>query len=210
MKHLRIAAMVMAMCCVGWDVSAQDEDGSYRKGPVIGLAAGGSVMCDGCGHHSGLAFDWHIGWTVSRRVALLLDRVLITTGDYHYDLGENFTVDAVAVQYWPTDRVWVRAGIGLATYRMKYLGVRGASRTFDNKGLGATATAGVEFVRTRGRGVAIDAQVSFQTSSHAPDAGYGHVRFNRLAGQLGFNWYRRHQPHTGNDTGRRPTDSGQD
>ncbi len=211
MKHLLTLAMLTSTCCVAWSVSAQDRDGSYRKGPLIGFALGGSVKCDGCDAQSGPAFDWHVGWTVSRRVALMLDRVMLGISDYrlyYFDLYESFTVDTVAAQYWLTDRVWVRGGAGLATYRMTYHDVRGASRTFDNRGFGATATAGYELVRTRKRGFAMDLQVSFQTSSHAPDAGYGHVRFNRLAVQIGFSWYHRHHPHAESDAGQRPTNSG--
>jgi len=212
MKHLATLAIVTSVCGVAWSVSAQDKDGSYRKGPLIGFAVGAAEKCGGCDAQSGPAFDWHVGWAVSRRVALLLDRVLIVTSDdriYYYEFTENFTIDTVAAQYWLTDRVWLRGGAGLATYRMTYHDVRGASRTVDNGGFGATATAGVELVRTRRKGFAMDLQLSFQTSSHAPAAGHADVRFNRLAGQFGFNWYHRHHPHADSDAGQRPTDGGQ-
>jgi hypothetical protein len=210
MRFLLAVAAVTATFCAAGNASAQEKDSGDRKGALIGFATGvGWSGCNSCGTKTGLAYDWHIGWAVSKRVALLLDRVLIGTSDYRlyrYDLTENFSVDAIAVQYWPTDQFWVRGGAGLATYHARYAYVL-TSRILDNRGFGATATAGAELVRTRGRVFAMDLQVSFHTSSHVPEVGQRHVRFNRLAGQLGFNWYHRHRPQPESDTGQSPSDN---
>lgn len=218
MKHLATLAIAMSVYSVAWNVSAQDKDSDYRKGPLIGFALGvGSVNCNGCDARNGPALDWHVGWLVSKRLALMLNRTLVWDSHAVYatpsrqrdDIDESLTVYMVAAQYWLTDRVWVKGGIGMANSWTTpcFSASCGTTHTYSDTSLGLAAVAGGEIMRTRKKGLAMDLQVSFQTSSHrVPET--ERMRFNTFLGQIGFNWYHRHHPHTESDAGQRPTDGG--
>ena len=187
MKTLLTVAVVTLAVGIASQAAAQTSGGAVeREGFLFGVAiGGGSISCKDCdGSSSGPTVDLHIGTMVGEKLAVVLDGSGIGVSeedDYGDSLNETFTVETIALQYWVSDRVWVKGGIGVASMR---LSCDGCDSITDN-GLGMMGAVGVELYQ-KGK-FAIDVQGRFLTAKH--DLGGGEIRFNQVMGMVGFNWY---------------------
>jgi Outer membrane protein beta-barrel domain len=187
-RLLTIAAVVLALG-VASNAAAQRGGGAVeREGFLFGFAVGGgSISCKDCdGSSSGPTLDLHIGTMVGEKMAVMLDGSGIAVSEddsYGEKITETFTVDTIALQYWVTDRVWVKGGIGAAMLRWSGPNIE----TVSDTGLGLMAAAGVEVVQ-KGK-FTLDIQGRFLTAQHDPFDTGTKIRFNQIMGMVGFNWY---------------------
>lgn len=137
-----------------------------REGFLIGFSLGfGAVYpCDTCADFGG---DFHVGAMASRRLAILAELSAVGGEDHN----DGLFLATIAAQYWPSERFWVKAGLGIG---------EPLEKEFDeanDRRWGGIAAAGYEVARM-GR-FAFDLEVRG-----------GFVRNRRsLALNLGFNWY---------------------
>jgi hypothetical protein len=176
-----LAIAVLAMSVV--PTSAQ---GVERSGFLIGFSlGGGSVMpdCDGCETKSGPALDIHVGGMLNEKLALMFDGTGITWSidDPSGDATGNSTVSAVAVQYWPAPKFWVKGGAGFGSVGCSDKDICGDTES----GLGLMVGAGVELIQ-KGK-FTLDLQGRLATYS-VDDEGES-ARINQFAITLGCNWY---------------------
>jgi hypothetical protein len=93
--------------------------GFYRSGLTFGGSLGvGAISSNGCGDYCGAAgmIEGHIGGMINPRLALMGD---IWGTAHHWDdgYGTGTTYQGIytlAAQYWVTDILWVKGGVGFA------------------------------------------------------------------------------------------------
>jgi hypothetical protein len=150
-----------------------------REGLVFGVALGvGGTSASNCGDICGPAgaFEAHIGGMVSPTVALEGD-VWVNGHDGAND-SSTHTLYTFAVQFWPADLFWLKAGIGGG-----HMGVSSDINGYsDEDGLGVLAAGGIEFLHFTT--FALDGQLRW---GHGFYSEGGDV--NVWALMIGANWY---------------------
>ena len=171
--------------------------GVYRSGLVYGFSLGlGSISFSGCGDVCGVAGmgEFHIGGMIGPRLALegdfwggvhaFSDSVL---GD-----GETFNgIYSLALQYWLTDIIWVKGGLGLGNVQISAsCDDFGDDCNFDDEtGFAFMLAAGIEIVQSYN--FALDLQLRYGNVVYktADDGSQGDGDTNMFAFMVGFNWY---------------------
>jgi hypothetical protein len=154
--------------------------GVYRDGLVIGAALGGGTIaasdCPACG--GGLAGEFHIGGMLNPRLAIEFDASTIwhPYGDSQ-TLTNSFFLGAL--QYWATDQLWLKGGIGLAEITLSD-NIDPSFGTSESA-FGVMGAGGFEIVQTPS--FALDLQLRIQ---HGTYSGGGATN---LALLVGLNWY---------------------
>lgn len=104
------------------DIQEYDK-GTDRDGFVIGLGAGlghmqcqSDIGCDGVTEAGGV--NLQLGLMASSRLALITD--LWAMGHTNNDLTLTQGIASVGPQFWVMDRLWLRAGVGIARSGWRY------------------------------------------------------------------------------------------
>jgi hypothetical protein len=161
--------------------------GVYRSGLVYGFSVGvGSIGSSNCGDACGAAglLEFHIGGMINPRTALLFE---VWGADHpwtgpegDYDETTNSFL-SVALQYWVTDLIWVKGGVGAATLRLTD---QTSGLETDLSGFGIWGAAGLELIQSYN--FALDLQLrignGFYSQTQGGDA-------QNYALMVGFNWY---------------------
>jgi hypothetical protein len=167
--------------------------GVYRSGIIFGVSGGvGAVASDNCGDACGVAgvLEAHLGGMISPRAALMFE---IWGADHPYSAGGNSfetinTFFTGAAQYWVTDIVWVKGGLGLAELRQTinddYNGVY-SSTVNDVTGFALFGAAGIEVLQSYN--FALDIQLRIGNGFYSQDSSSFSVQNYAL--MVGFNWY---------------------
>lgn len=167
-KTLR-AAGLLGLLLLAWRADAESVP---REGFVIGGGGGyGHFWTDG-GSNDGFALTLHAGFMLTERTALLLD----TSSVCDHAPGTTFchSIFGPAVQFWPTDRFWVKAGIGGSQNR-----IFGDFDESSDVGYGVLAAVGASVAR---RGTySLDLQARLTT------ARIESIRYNTFAIMVTFN-----------------------
>jgi opacity protein-like surface antigen len=165
--------------------------GVYRSGLIFGGSVGWanfsfSQCGDGCG--TALSGEFHIGGMVGPRLALEGD----FWGSNHWfsdsqASGVTFNgIYTLALQYWPTDIIWVKAGLGVG--HLTYDDDSGG--TDDETGFAFMLAAGVEVIQSYN--FALDLQIRYGNATYNSsnvDGGPGVGDTNMVAFLVGVNWY---------------------
>lgn len=137
----RLSCLSFGVLCLllGRDASAMD-----RRGYLFGFSLGGGTFSAdtraGSTGHRSFALDLHTGTGITRNVAILFDGwALGSLEEDDADEAPIVGVDTVAVQVWPTSRLWLKGGLGLG----EYLPPVGDTQY----GLGAMAAVGCELAQ---------------------------------------------------------------
>lgn len=165
--------------------------GVYRSGLVFGGGIGGggivasndpgSNSCQACG--GAIVGELHIGGMINPRMAVLFDVFGAlhpwsdAYGDSHSTTQSFWTA---ALQFWPTDILWVKGGIGLA--HIQVTDDSAAVVEGDETGLGIQGAVGVELVQSYNFALDLQGRIAHGFYSTGGDA-------NTLAVLIGFNWY---------------------
>ncbi len=194
-RHFVLAATLALVSGLGEDALAASPAGVQREGFLIGLSvgAGGIRYPSGATFNCtytyyptfrqectrtdmdystkpGFAVGFRIGSMVSKRVALMLDGTGMSTSADGEVLASG--VDTAAIQYWVTEKAWIKAGAGIGVM---------SDEGDTESGLGLMAAVGTE-LKQRGR-YAMDLSARFAT------VGLDSGRVSQFSLQLGFNWY---------------------
>jgi hypothetical protein len=158
--------------------------GVYRTGLFLGgsLGLGAITAADTCGDVCGFAggLELHLGFMVAPRLALVGDLWFNSHGIAYSSASTTHTLYVAALQYWATDKFWLKGGIGGANMNISddYNGF-----TYDDaNGWGIMAAGGYEFAQINN--VAFDAQLRFGHGFYSP---WGDV--NSWAVMIGVSWY---------------------
>jgi hypothetical protein len=118
--------------------AAEPESGPRRKGFLFGFRVGGgseTASCGGCDpHRGGIAASIHLGAGITERLALMFDFAAIMPVDV--DRDETHQVWSGLVHYRPTERLWIKGGLG-----------RGSLAPHDQSGPALVGAGGVEIGR---------------------------------------------------------------
>jgi hypothetical protein len=157
--------------------------GMYRSGLVFGAALGiGGISAQDCGDTcgAGFAFELHLGGMVTPVFALMGDVWVNTHSIPDSDGTLVHTIYTVAGQYWVTDKLWLKGGIGGGDIQ-----IASKSDNFaytDENGLAVMAAGGFELLQVDN--FALDAQLRLGHGfySQGGDA-------TNWAIMIGANWY---------------------
>jgi Outer membrane protein beta-barrel domain len=171
--------------------------GVYRSGLVYGFSLGvGSFSFSGCGDICGVAGmgEVHIGGMIAPRLALMGDfwGGVHAFSDSVLGDGETFNgIYTLALQYWLTDIIWVKGGLGLGNVQISAsCDDFGDSCNFDDEtGFAFMLAAGIEIVQSYN--FALDLQLRYGNVVYktASDGSQGDGDTNMFAFMVGFNWY---------------------
>jgi hypothetical protein len=157
--------------------------GFYRSGLTFGGSLGvGGISSNGCGSYCGAAgmIEGHIGGMLNPRLALMAD---IWGTAHHWDdgYGTGTTYQGIytlAAQYWVTDIVWVKGGVGFAQLNFGYDGANNP----DESGPGLLGAVGVEVVHSYNFALDLQFRIGHGFYDTGPDV-------NNIAFMIGVNWY---------------------
>jgi hypothetical protein len=204
-----LLSFVLVMTMVG-EASAQQRSGlvgGFSLGGGV-LALGGSstdpvvgIIQDDEGTVGAVAVDLHLGFMVRPRVAFLFEGAAagdqpktslaagqVTVGSRQVTFNSSTTslmsmVLAGAIQYWITERVWVRGGVGAGwLHRDLVIDAQQLSITLEKSAAPTTLVAAGADVWRRAN-FALDLEFHFTT--FAKDG----LRISAPTMQVGFQWY---------------------
>ncbi len=146
-----------------------------KEGFLVGFAAGfGSTFpCDEC---PSLAGSFTIGAMATSRAAVVADLGIVGGDDDDEHFGEpgSLLVGALAVQFWPHERFWLRAGVGVGN-------TFSTDDDEDHEGgkrqWAAVAAAGFELVQARVFAMDVQVRTAFVEDHRSVALG------------IGLNWY---------------------
>jgi hypothetical protein len=153
--------------------------GMYRDGLVLGFALGGGGIQGYCdiGYCGGaLAGELHIGGMMNPRTAIELDVWGNARGINGTDSDVSQTFWTGALQFWATDLLWLKAGLGASHVQVSDV----FGPYADNTALGLILGGGVEVVQAGN--MALDLQFR---------AGFGFYdrTLTNYAFMIGLSWY---------------------
>lgn len=154
----------------------------YRSGLVLGVGIGlGGLSTSDCGDFcgGGLGYDFHIGGMLTPQLALLFDISGIVHSVPDSDIDVYNTLYVAALQFFPTNQLWLRGGFGLAHYTQTDVFTGGYR---DDTGEGLLLAAGYEVYQSGP--FTIDLQFHFAETFY--DVAKNHSNYTFL---VGFNWY---------------------
>jgi hypothetical protein len=157
--------------------------GMYRQGLVLGVGVGvGGISASNCGDVCGIAgaLELHIGGMINPRLAIMGDFWFNGRTVPNTDVSVVHSLYTVAAQYWATDNVWIKGGIGGAN--MNLSSNIDAFTYGDESGFGVMAAGGIEFLQMGT--FALDGQLRL---GHGFYSQGGDV--NAWALMIGANWY---------------------
>jgi hypothetical protein len=196
MKHARAAFGILLaslLLAAGPALAVADDFHRHatRDGFLVGfsLGFGSTFPCDVC---PSLGGDIHIGAMAGRNVAVMADFNVV--GGDEGPLGEpgSLGVAAIAVQFWPVERFWLKGGVGVGnTFSFEEDGDWGddwdddwndepgpdGDVTTGKRRWAAIAAAGFELVQKGPFAMDLQVRGAFTDGNQSVQVG------------IGFNWY---------------------
>jgi len=164
--------------------------GVYRSGLIFGVSAGlGAISASNCGDECGVAglFEAHLGGMISPRAALMFE---VWGADHPWTDAAGDSRETIntfitgAAQYWLTDILWLKGGVGLAVIRSTVVDDLGNSAENSFSGFALFGAAGIEVLQTYNFALDIQLRIGngFYSQADGGDA-------QNYAVMVGFNWY---------------------
>jgi hypothetical protein len=165
--------------------------GVYRSGLVYGFSLGvGGLSLPDCGDVCGAVgmAEFHIGGMVGPRLAIMGDfwEGFRYFSDSNLGNGETYNgVYTLAAQYWLTDQLWVKGGVGFGRIQIDS---DDANEVVDDEtGFAFMLAAGIEIVQSYN--FAVDLQLRYGNIAYSSEANGGAGDTNTFGFMVGFNWY---------------------
>jgi hypothetical protein len=156
---------------------------AYRSGLTVGVGIGfGGDSAQGCGTDCGIggAFEFHIGGMLTPQLALLFDFTAFQYSIPNSNIDTYNTMYTAAVQFFPTNALWLKGGIGLARYSQ--------SDVFTGEGFGDDS--GKALLLALGYEVYQSGPFALDLQFRFADGFYNVVpNHSNAAFLVGFNWY---------------------
>jgi hypothetical protein len=154
----------------------------YRSGLTLGAGIGlGGTSADTCGDAcgAGFAYELHIGGMLTPQLALMFDISGVEHSIPNSSVDTFNTMYLAAVQFFPTNALWLKGGLGLAHYNETdtFTGAQG-----DDTGKAVMVAAGYEVYQTGP--FALDLQLRLGESFYSVAKDHSTIAF-----LVGFNWY---------------------
>jgi hypothetical protein len=153
--------------------------GMYRDGLVLGFALGGGGIEGNCaiGYCGGaVSGEFHIGGMLNPRMALLLDVWGNIRNVNGTDSSFSQSFWTAAMQFWPTDILWLKGGLGIS-----HVQVSDAFGPYqDDTALGLMLGAGVEVLQVGNMALDIQFRAGF---------GFYNPTLDNYAFLVGLSWY---------------------
>ena len=181
--------LIIALCLVG-GLQLQAQQGVDRKGLSFGASFGAGVLHFTSGY-SGDQTSGDIslpnlkaGWMFNQNLGAFLN----APGQLYSEGGKDRSFEGLipSVQYWPTNRLWVSAGFGMAMDFPAFYQVKKVKDEKWNLGKGALVSLGFEVLQRPNW--TIDIQSKALMSSFKLDEGGRKAGANFTLG-VGFNFY---------------------
>jgi hypothetical protein len=158
--------------------------GVYRSGLVFGGSIGaGATASSGCGVYCGGSgmIEGHLGGMLNPRLALVGDFFgSVHPWDDGIYTGQTYQgLFTFAAQYWATDILWLKGGVGFSHLQFGYDGDIPLS---DESGLALMAAVGVELVQSYNFTLDGHLRLGRGVYSTGPDV-------NNIGLMIGVNWY---------------------
>jgi hypothetical protein len=158
--------------------------GVYRQGLIFGGALGvGAIELSQCNVCGASAFgELHLGGMINPRLAVMAE---LWGGGRNFTDPQGFTGDienvffGPAIQYWITDIIWIKGGVGGARRQVNYDG--NLAPVDDRTALGLTGAGGIEVLQTY--------NFALDLSFYIGDAFYSDTSTQNYAFMVGVNWY---------------------
>jgi hypothetical protein len=185
---IALAGFIFAAVTLGSLLTESTAAAQYRRGyyapppPYYGRPVREGLVL-GCGVECGAGFagEVHIGGMLNPRTALMFDGWTNIHPISGTDGQTASTIFAGALQYWVTDIIWLKGGLGLGNTNISS---QSAGTVGDATGFALMGAAGVEIVHYWT--FALDLQLRLAHTFHS-DAEGGAV--DDVAFMVGFNWY---------------------
>jgi Outer membrane protein beta-barrel domain len=157
--------------------------GMYRDGLVLGVSLGlGNISAANCGDICGVggALEFHIGGMLNPRLALMGDFMFNAHSIPNSDGTLVHSVYTIALQYWVTDIIWLKGGLGGGNIQIQ-------SQTSnlvytDESGFAFMGAAGIEILQSSN--FALDLQLRVGHGFYNVDGDATSTSF-----LIGVNWY---------------------
>jgi hypothetical protein len=175
-NRLGAGLIVSAALLLAGPAAAQDQTpkpAPGRDGFLIGFSFGfgASYPCDTC---AGFGGDFHVGAFAKKNLAVLFELGAVGADERE----EGLALATISVQYWPSERFWVRGGVGMGgSFIVDDFDDFDDDVRTDERGWGGSAAVGYEIAR-KGR-FAFDVQLRGATATGRTSVGLN----------LGFHWY---------------------
>ncbi len=163
--------------------------GVYRSGVIFGGGVGvGGFWYSECGDLCGFALsgELHIGGMIAPRLALMGDfweGFHPFSNDAYNGSGTTYNgIYTLAAQYWPTDNLWLKGGIGFG-----HLSIDSDAGTLDDSGFAFMLAAGIELFQAYN--YAMDLQLRYANATYNGAGSDSAGDTNMFTVMLGFNWY---------------------
>ncbi len=156
----------------------------YHDGFAGGFFLGGGLPvlpeCDECGFRPGIGLGAYLSYFISRRFALMVDSnavvTVLSSGLGAMGVGAH----VLAVQYWPHEDFWLKAGAGVTQVAASALVVFAAD-------IGGGGTVAGGYVLHRNRNFYLDTQLRANHASFDGLEGESYA-VDWFVAQLGLNW----------------------
>jgi len=178
------ASLSAAEAQYGYPPPPPGARGVYRSGLTFGGSLGLGII-DGpncttvCG--GALSVEGHIGGMLNPRLALVGDVWLAARYFTDPVIGNGSTYNSIwtiALQYWVTDILWLKGGVGFAQLNFGYDG----AAVPDENGPGIIGALGVEVLQAYNFALDLQFRLGHGFYDTGPDV-------NNLALMVGVNWY---------------------
>jgi len=161
-----------------------ERRGVQRDGLMFGIGIGGGAMnCSECSDDDalgGVAVDLHLGAMLTPKLGLMFDGSAIA---HPFDGGGTLVhaVDTIAAQFFVTDRLWLKGGIGLGQLSLQSDDGRVALQS--DTGPAGMFAVGFEVMQAERSALDVQFRVASTTFEDA-DVTITNASFN-----VAYNWY---------------------
>lgn len=166
---------------------APPPPGVQRDGLVIGFSLGWGAMstsdCPDCDSLAGLGLSLHIGAMLNERLALMFDGSGVAHPIENTEATLIHVVDTVAAQYWISDQIWIKGGVGFGQLSINY---GDGTEDVSELGVGGLIAGGIEVLQ--GRNFTLDVQIRGAAATYENDFGDSTTISNGSI-LIGANWY---------------------
>ncbi len=161
--------------------------GVQREGLMFGISLGwGAIQssdCSDCEDLAGLGLALHIGGMLNPRLAIMFDGSGVGHPIENADATLVHAVDTIAAQYWVSDSIWIKGGIGFGQLSIQY-----SDGTQDESELGGAVMGAVGIEVLQGRNFTLDVQLRGAAANYDTEFG-GSVTLSNGYILIGANWY---------------------
>jgi len=121
---------------------------------------------------------------LNQRLALMFDGSGVAHQPEGTDLTIIHVVDTIAVQYWLSDQIWIKGGLGFGQLSIQD---SAGNRAESELGFGGLVAAGIELLQ--GRNFTLDVQIRGAAATYEDEFTGESITLSNGSILVGANWY---------------------